>query len=245
MGGPAPALVPIAYPGARPWVHNRRVRIFFLAVLLAIPVVSAAADARTISLDRITTLTLVGARAEVVVYQGQKAVHLQSRIGHEADDDSMLAVVKDSDFKDGVIEVDVAGAPIPQVPGARGFIGVAFRVQAHADSFECFYIRPTNARCDDQQRRNHSVQYTSGPAYSWRRLRTESPETYEAYADMEPGVWTHLKVEVAGTKARLYVNRASQPALIVNDLKLGETHGAIALWSHTFTDGYFANLRVK
>jgi hypothetical protein len=62
---------------------------------------------------------------------------------------------------------------------------------------------------------------------------------------METGAWTHLRVEVAGTKARLYVNHASQPALIVNDLKLGDTRGAIALWSHTFTDGYFANLRVK
>ena len=67
----------------------------------------------------------------------QRAVHLQSRIGHEADDDSILAIVPDSDFKDGVIEVDVAGAPIPQAPSARGFIGVAFHVQAHADSFEC------------------------------------------------------------------------------------------------------------
>ena len=205
----------------------------------------ALADMRAFNLDRIGDLVLVGARAEVVVYQGQRAIHLQSRIGHEADDDSMLAIVSGSSFKDGTIELDVAGAPIRQVPNARGFIGVAFRVQAHADSFECFYIRPTNARCDDQARRNHSVQYTSGPSYSWRRLRTESPESYEAYADMEPGVWTHLKVEVAGTKARFYVNRATQPALIVNDLKLGDAHGAIALWSHTFTDGYFANLRVK
>ena len=170
---------------------------------------------------------------------------MQSRIGHEADDDSMLAIVPASDFKDGTIELDVAGSQIPQVPNARGFIGVAFRVAARADSFECFYIRPTNARCDDQQRRNHSVQYTSAPAFSFRRLRTESPETYEAYADMEVGVWTHLRIEVAGTKARLYVNGAAQPALIVNDLKLGDTHGAIALWSHTFTDGYFANLHVK
>ncbi len=223
-------------------------RVFLLAVLLAVsaaPSVPPVAEARTFDLDRVGTLTLVGARAEQVMYQGQRAIHLQSRIGHEADDDSMLAIIPNSDFKDGVIEVDVAGAPIPQVPAARGFIGIAFRVQAHADSFECLYIRPTNARCDDQQRRNHSVQYTCGPAYSWRRLRAESPETYEAYADMEPGAWTHLKVEVTGTKARLYVNGATQPVLIVNDLKLGDTHGAIALWSHTFTDGYFANLRVK
>ena len=32
--------------------------------------------------------------------------------------------------------------------------------------------------------------------------------------------------------------------MLVDDLKLGDTHGAIALWSHTFTDGYFANLRI-
>ncbi len=215
-----------------------------LLLALGTPV-TARGEGRLLRLEPVSALTLVGARAEVVVYRGQRAVHLQSRIGHEADDDSLLAIVPSSEFKDGTIELDVAGTPIPQVPNARGFIGVAFRVQAHPDSFECLYIRPTNSRCDDQQRRNHSVQYTSAPMYSFRRLRAESPETYEAYADMETGAWTHLKVEVAGTKARLYVNHATQPTLVVNDLKLGDTHGAIALWSHTFTDGYFANLRVR
>jgi hypothetical protein len=206
---------------------------------------AAFANARPLKLDRVRDLTLVGARAEMVVYRGQRAVHLQSRSGHEADDDSMLAIVPNSDFRDGTIELDVAGTPIPEVPNARGFIGVAFRVRSDPDSFECLYIRPTNARCDDQVRRNHSVQYTSAPAYSFRRLRAESPEAYEAYADMETGAWTHLRIEVTGTKARLFVNGAPQPALVVNDLKLGETHGAIALWSHTYTNGYFANLRVK
>jgi hypothetical protein len=50
---------------------------------------------------------------------------------------------------------------------------------------------------------------------------------------------------VAGKKARLYVNGAEQPDLIVNDLKLGETRGQIALWVGTDTQGYFSNLRVK
>src|SRR5262249_8961592 len=103
---------------------------------------------------------LIGARAETVSYRGHRALHLQSRIGHKADDDSMLAIVPNSDLRDGIIELDVAGSPIPQVPNARGFIGVAFRVQARADSFECFYIRPSNGRADDQLRRNHSVQCT-------------------------------------------------------------------------------------
>jgi len=219
-------------------------RLLVIAATFAATVapVFATAGERVLSLDH---LTLVGARAENVVYRGRQAIHLQSRLGHEADDDSMLAIVPNSDFKDGIIELDVAGSPIPQVPNARGFIGVAFRVQARSDSFECFYIRPSNARADDQLRRNHSVQYTSSPGFPWQRLREESPGVYEAYADMEAGVWVHLKVEVMGTRGRLYVNGATQPTLIVNDLKLGDTRGAIALWSHTFTDGYFANLRVK
>jgi hypothetical protein len=230
----------------QPAFHDRQMRLLLVAVLLIGigTLVTAFAGERLLRLD-VKDLTLVGARAESVVYRGQRAIHLQSRIGHEADDDSMLAIVAGSDFKDGTIELDVAGSPIPEVPNARGFIGVAFRVQAHPDSFECLYIRPTNARCDDQVRRNHSVQYTSAPAFSFRRLRAESPETYEAYADMEVGKWTHLRVVVAGTKARLFVDHATQPALIVNDLKLGETHGMVALWSHTFTDGYFANLKIE
>jgi len=61
---------------------------------------------------------------------------------------------------------------------------------------------------------------------------------------MDAGEWTKIKIEVEGVKARLYVNGASQPALIVNDLKLGETRGKIALWSTDETDGYFSNLTV-
>jgi hypothetical protein len=50
---------------------------------------------------------------------------------------------------------------------------------------------------------------------------------------------------VTGTKALLYVNGASQPALVVNDLKLGESHGQIGLWAHSTTDAYFSNLTVR
>ena len=62
--------------------------------------------------------------------------------------------------------------------------------------------------------------------------------------DLEPGVWTKVRIVVNGTKARLYVHGAAQPSLIVNDLKLGPTKGAIGLWVGPGTDGYFANLRV-
>src|SRR5262249_27218398 len=148
--------------------------------------------------------------------------------------------------KDGTIEVEVAGAPRAGAdPGARGFIGVEFRLQPQASRYECFYLRPTNGRADDQLRRNHSVQYVSGPDFPWERLRKENPGVYESYVDPERGGWTGFKIVVSGVKARLYVNGADQPCLIVNDLKLGEGHGQIALWATTTTDGYFSNLTVK
>jgi len=56
---------------------------------------------------------------------------------------------------------------------------------------------------------------------------------------------TRIKVEVSGTKARLYVNGATQPTLIVNDLKLGKSRGQVALWVGSDTEGYFSNLKVE
>src|SRR5262249_2611253 len=75
-------------------------------------------------------------------------------------DKDTFAFVPGLDFHDGTIEVDVAGSLLPSaLSGARGFIGIAFRIDAEGGSFSCegFYIRPTNARAEDQVRRNHST----------------------------------------------------------------------------------------
>lgn len=200
----------------------------------------------TFRLDSTDGLELVNAKAEAVTYRGQRAVRLVPLPGQDTGDGAMLAILTGSEFKDGTIEAEVAGAPRPgAAPDMRGFIGILFRVQSHGERAEDFYLRPTNGRADDQLRRNHSVQYESAPDFPWYRLRKESPGVYESYADLEAGAWTRMKIVVAGTKARLYVNGADQPCLIVNDLKLGEGHGQIALWAHVATDAYFSNLTVK
>jgi len=62
--------------------------------------------------------------------------------------------------------------------------------------------------------------------------------------DLVPGEWTAIRIEVNGVKARLYVNHASQPILVVNDLKHGDSQGAVALWIGLGTEAYFSNLRV-
>jgi hypothetical protein len=75
--------------------------------------------------------------------------------------------------------------------------------------------------------------------------RTENPGLYESYVDLEAGAWTRIKIVIAGAKASIYVNSADQPCLIVNDLKLGETRGQIALWTGSDSEAYFSNLTVK
>jgi len=154
------------------------------------------------------------------------------------------AVVKDAVFHNGAIEVELAGRPASgAAAAARGFIGIAFRLRN--DQFEYIYLRPTNGRADDQVRRNHSTQYSAYPDFSFAVAREQAPEKYESYVDLEPGIWTQYRITVEGTKARLYVHGANQPCLIVNDLKLGDSSGGVALWIGPGTEGYFTGLEIK
>jgi hypothetical protein len=195
-------------------------------------------------LDSMQGLNVINGRPEIVTYKGRGAIHFSSPQPLPDGYPDNLAILRGTDFKDGTIEVDVVGFPGKDADADnRGFVGLAFRVQGR-DRGEYFFLRPTNGRADDQLRRNHSVQYESMPDYSWKRLRTEHPGSYESYADLEPGVWTRMKIVVSGTKAQLYVNGAAQPCLVVNDLKLGDAHGQIAIWTGVGTEGYFSNLRV-
>ena len=118
-------------------------------------------------------LEFVQVLPQTVTYEGQKALRLEGVKGHNGE---ALALVTGSEFTDGTIDVDLAGRPAAgSDAGARGFVGIAFRSAAHAAAFECFYLRPTNGRADDQLRRNHSTQYISAPDYPWERLRTQAP----------------------------------------------------------------------
>jgi hypothetical protein len=160
-------------------------------------------------------------------------------------DEPTYAKVKELSFQNGSIEVDVYSKLLPDAPDyARGFIGVAFRIKEDDTEYESIYIRPTNGRCDDQVRRNHSVQYYAYPNHKFNTLRVTSPEKYESYADMGLEEWIRMKIVVNGTKAELYLNDSNYPVLIVNDLKNGIRSGAIALWSEVGTDAYFKNLKI-
>ena len=203
-----------------------------LSALLIAPI-----TAQTV--DRLTGKNVTMAQT---TFKGRSAIQLIAT--PDAANATSYAVIKDSSFLNGTIEVDVAGQPAAgAATGARGFIGVAFRIQGDG-RYEYIYLRPTNGRADDQVRRNHSTQYSSHPDFDFAKSRQEAPEKYESYVDLEPGVWTRYKIEVDGRKARLYVHGAEQPGLIVNDLKLEPRAGGVALWVGPGTEGYFSNLKI-
>jgi hypothetical protein len=181
-------------------------------------------------------------KLESVDYLGKRAVKI-TEDGQVANGEA-YAIVRDAVFHNGAIEVELAGRPASgAASAARGFIGIAFRLQN--GEFEYIYLRPTNGRADDQVRRNHSTQYSAYPNFSFADARQQAPEKYESYVDLEPGVWTRYRITVEGTKANLYVNGTSQPCLIVNDLKLGDSSGGVALWIGPGTEGYFTGLDIK
>jgi hypothetical protein len=214
-----------------------------LGCLLLVPGISTFAAPRTISLDRIDALELRNAKAEIVQYRGRSALKL---VEATQSNDSSVAVLKNVTMRDGIIEIELAGAPAAgAAEGARGFVGVAFRVGPDAKRYEYIYLRPTNGRANDQVRRNHSVQYASHPDYPWQRLRKEEPEKYESYVDLEPGVWTKMRIVFSSTKATLHVHGAAQPTLVVNDLKLGPGEGGIALWIGPGTEAHFSRMTVS
>lgn len=178
--------------------------------------------------------------------ENQPALQIIKDSSIKAIDEPTFIKIKGTDFKDGEIEVKVLSRLLPTAPEfARGFIGVAFRINEDNTKFESIYIRPANGRAAQQVRRNHSTQYFSYPDYKFDRLRKESPEVYESYADMGLNEWIKLRITVRGTTAKLYLNDNTEPSLIVNDLKHGGIHsGSIGLWVETGTEGYFRDLRI-
>jgi hypothetical protein len=197
-------------------------------------------DAQALSVDR---LELLGVKAEATRHDGRDAVRL---LEVNSSRDGGMAVLKGVSFQDGTIEMDVAGRKGQfAVPDDRGFIGVAFRIRPGGEPYEYIYLRPDNGRAQDQVRRNHSTQYASHPDFPFARLRKESPEKYESYVDLVTGAWTRMRIEVKGTTARLFVHDSPQPALVVNDLKLGAGGGSVALWIGPGTEGFFSDLRIR
>lgn len=137
-------------------------------------------------------------------------------------------VLKDLEFENGVIEVDVL------VSGERSYPGILFRIQSEKN-YEQFYIRPHRAGLYPD-----TLQYT--PVFNgvagWQLYHGQG---FTAAADIPRNQWLHLKMEISGSQARVYLDNAPQPALVIHELKHGISKGSIGLRAPRNKTAYFAN----
>ena len=194
-----------------------------------------------------SNLQAVNVSVKSTQLMGKQVIRVVKDSSVTAFDEPTFAKLPHVDFENGVIEVRVLSRLLPNAPHlARGFIGIAFRINETNSLFESIYLRPDNARANDQLRRNHSIQYFSYPDFKFDRLRKEAEGRYEAYTDMGMNEWIKLKIEVQGQQAKLFINENKQPSLIVNDLKHGANRsGSIGLWVDVGTEGFFTDLEIK
>ena len=77
------------------------------------------------------------ATVEAVRYAGSNALEVRLSGPYRGPDMDTFAYVPGLEFHNGTVEVDVAGSLLPNAPsGARGFIGVAFRINESDGSCE-------------------------------------------------------------------------------------------------------------
>jgi len=200
---------------------------------------------QTIKFDK-SNLEPVHVSMSIEKFMGKEALKVIKDPNVNEVDEPTFVKIKGVDFQNGTIEVKMLSRLLDNAPEfARGFIGIAFRINDSNSKYESIYIRPTNGRAEDQVRRNHSIQYYSYPDYKFNRLRKEAPEKYESYADMALNEWINMRIVVNGQQTKLYLNNNKEPSLVVNDLKMGaDASGAIGLWVEVGTEGFFSDLKI-
>ncbi len=140
------------------------------------------------------------------------------------------ALLEGASMRNGTIEVDVV------VTGARSYPGIVFR-RAGTGEYERVYLRPHRSGLYADV-----VQYV--PAFhgvdSWQLY---SGPGFTAPAIIPTGQWVHLKLEVAGTQARLFIGEARQPALTIRELKHAPREGGLGVMAPADGSAHFSNFR--
>jgi hypothetical protein len=160
-------------------------------------------------------------QAKATEYQGRKCLFL----------DGGAALLKNFEMRDGVVDVDVA------TPATRGFFGIMFRIANDGAFAEEVYLRQHKSGAPD------AMQYT--PVLNGgRNWQLYSGPGFTGAVDIPKDVWFHLRLEVVGAQAKLYVKDMDKPALVMNDLKSDIQKGELALFDLTGAT-YVSNFEVR
>ena len=132
----------------------------------------------TIPLDGLDKQRPLNVKTEVETYKGLSSLRVVDAAPPDAADGIQLVVLDNTNFRDGTIEIELTGVPVEnaKVQHHEGLLAWLFDSTTQLKmslGHECFYLRPTNGRVDDQVRRNHATQYISSrisPGSSFARI---------------------------------------------------------------------------
>lgn len=195
------------------------IRYFAVCVLAVLS--ACVAYSQTLSVPPDSPRWDLEGEAKAAEYQGRKCLLL----------DGGAAVLKDFEMRDGVIDVDVA------TPAKRGFFGFQFRIVNDGVNAEEVYLRQHKSGLPD------AMQYTP-ILNTGRNWQIYNGPGFTGAVDIPRDEWFHLRLEVVGAQAKLYVKDMDKPALVMNDLKSGVQKGQVALYDLTGAT-YFSNFEVR
>jgi hypothetical protein len=202
------------------------------------------------------TFELHNVTGEIISFQGKKVLKIErdlkaipfdsTNIEATVDEPHYAKLVDLNDFENGTIEVKMYSQlqNPPPYAGIAGFIGVYFRVQQNDSAFEGIYVRPKVGRVNNQQHRNHAVQYMSYPHYKFDTLRKIAPYKYEGSAPVALNEWITMRIEVNGETAEMFINEMKYSTFIVDKMLGNNKKGGIGLYVDIGTTGYFKDLKV-
>ena len=195
---------------------------FLLSIVLAVSACMAfAAEPQQLSIPPDSPRWDLQGNAKVTDYLGRKALMLNGA----------AAILKDFEMHDGVIDADVA------TPAARGFFGFDFRLDKDEANYEEVYLRQHKSGQPD------AMQYT--PVLSTgRNWQLYNGPGFTGAVDIPKAAWFHLRLEVTGAQAKLFVKDMEKPALVMTDLKSGVQSGKVALYVLT-GETYFGNVQIR
>jgi hypothetical protein len=193
--------------------------IFSMAIFLCIYALPENAQSQVIPFDS-GRWDIQANEKQVVDHLGQKSLFLKGGV----------AILKDLQFTNGVIEFEIAFS------AGRNFTGVRWRWEDE-NNFEEFYFRPHQSGNPDANQYNPVFNGVT----AWQLLYGER---YSVPIKYDFDKWMPIKIVVSGENAEVYIKDMTTPALFINELLRETKAGKVGVSSSNAAAAYFANFKV-
>jgi hypothetical protein len=143
--------------------------------------------------------------------------------------DRGIALARGVELRDGTVELDMA------TPKDGNFMGAVFHATS-TDNSEVVYFRPASSRTID------AMQYApalNGVGAAWQIYHGDGAN---AAPELAFASWLHVKIDVAGSTAKVYLNNEREATLEVPGLA-GVAGSSLGVWTGAYGRGaYYSNI---